>query len=45
MVQMTIDPFVNDRVMIDLLQKTLFGRKDVDRHMKKNVRFRARREN
>ena len=35
MVQMTIDPFVNDRVMIDLLQKILFGRKDVDRYMKK----------
>ena len=35
MVQRTIDPFVNDRVMTDLLQKTLFGRKDVDRHMKK----------
>ena len=30
--------------MIDLLQKTLFGRKDVDRHMIKNVRYRARKE-
>ena len=28
-VQMTIDPFVNIRAMIELLQKTLIERKDV----------------
>ena len=44
MVQMTIDPFVNVRVMIELLQKALPGRKDVDIHMINNVRLCVRRK-
>ena len=43
-VQMAIDPFVNVRAMIKLLQTSLPGRKDVDRHMINNVRLRARRK-
>ena len=31
MIQMDIDPFVNVRVMIELLQTKLPGRTDVDR--------------
>ena len=37
MVQMTIDPFVNVRAMIELLQKALLDKKDVDRHIINNV--------
>ena len=44
MVQMAIDPFVNVRAMIELLQKVLLERKDVDRHMVKNVRLHTRRK-
>ena len=40
---MTINPFVNVRAMINLLQKTLPERKGVDRHMINNVRSRVRR--
>ena len=41
---MAIDPFVNDKAMTELLQKALFERKGVDRHMINNVRLRARRK-
>ena len=41
MVQLAITPFVNVRAMTNLLQKALLERKDVDRHMIKNVRIRA----
>ena len=44
MVQMDIDPFVNVRVMTELLQKVLPNRKDVDRHMINNIRIRARKK-
>ena len=44
MVQMAIDPFVNIRVMTELLQKVLPNRKDVDRHMINNIRIRARKK-
>ena len=44
MVQIAIDLFVNVRAMIKLLQISLPGRKDVDRHMINNVRLRARRK-
>ena len=35
-IQIAIDPFVNVRAMIELLQKTLIERKDVDRHIINN---------
>ena len=44
MVQMVIDSFINVRAMIELLQKTLPERKDVDIYMINNVRLRARRK-
>ena len=44
MVQMTIDPFVNVRAMTELLQKTLPGKNDVNRHVINNVRLRTRRK-
>ena len=44
MVQMTVEPFLNVRVMTELLQKVLPDRKDVDRHMINNVRIRARKK-
>ena len=44
MVQMTVEPFLNVRVMTELLQKALPDRKDVDRHMINNVRIRARKK-
>ena len=43
MVQMTIDLFVNVRVMTELLQKEFTDRKDVDMYMINNVRIRAYR--
>ena len=43
MVQMTIDPCVNIRLMIELLHKVLPDRKIIDRHMINNVRIRARK--
>ena len=42
MVQMVIDPFINVRAMIELLQKTLPERKDVDIYMINNVRLKLR---
>ena len=44
MVQMVIDPFVNIRSIIELLEKALPERNDIDRHMINNVRLRARRK-
>ena len=44
MVQMAINPFVNVRVMINLLQKALPERKSVDRHIMNNIRIRAGRK-
>ena len=44
MVQIAIDLFVNVRAMIELLQKVLPGKKDVNIHIINNVRLRARRE-
>ena len=44
MVHMDIDPFVNVRAMTELLQKTLPGKNDVNRHVINNVRLRTRRE-
>ena len=44
MVQIAIDLFVNVRAMIELLQKVLPGKKDVNIHIIRNVRLRARRE-
>ena len=35
---------VNVRTMTELLQRTLPGRKDIDRHMINNVRIRARKK-
>ena len=42
MVQIAVNPFVNVRAMINLQQKALTEKKDVDRHMINNVRIRAR---
>ena len=44
MIQMAIDPFVNVRVMIELLQKALSSRNIIDRHMINNVRIRTRKK-
>ena len=44
MVQIAIDPFVNIKTMTELLQKTLPGGKDVNRHVINNVRLRTRRK-
>ena len=40
---MAINPYVSLRSMTTLLQKALYERKDVDRHMINNVCIRARR--
>ena len=42
---MAINPFVNVRSIINLLQKVLPGRKDIDKHMINNVRIHTRRKN
>ena len=44
MVRIAIDPFVNDRAMTELLQKTLPDRNNVDMYMLNNVRIRERRK-
>ena len=44
MVRIAIDPFVNDRAMTELLQKTLPDKKDVDRYRINNVRIRVRKK-
>ena len=41
-VQMSIEPFVSDRAIRELLSKVLSERKFIDRHTINNVRIRAR---
>ena len=45
MFQMDIDPFMHVRATIVFIQKALYSRKNVDRHMINNVRIWARKRN